>query len=156
MSQVPGYFDGASVVGWMDDSLANEGSFIIDTLNSLQQNRSLIFNPNTLIGLAQRGMPRVVEISLDSRREIDRELKRICENFISDCVHGAVEPLTNFTIKVSNGDTKPRSDQRRREATKAYSYIGNDNGTWKDDRERQVCVVLKKAKQVRINTFQSL
>ncbi|KAJ8655596.1 hypothetical protein O0I10_008684 [Lichtheimia ornata] len=76
-------------------------SHVTDTLNSLQQNRSLIFNPNTLIGLAQRGMPRVVEISLDSRREIDRELKRICENFISDCVHGAVEPLTNFTIKVT-------------------------------------------------------
>lgn len=85
---------------------------MIDTLNSLQQNRSLIFNPNTLIGLAQRGMPRVVEISLDSRREIDRELKRICENFISDCVHGAVEPLTNFMIKV-RVDAKQMSDQRR-------------------------------------------
>ncbi|KAI9314096.1 Sec34-like family-domain-containing protein [Dichotomocladium elegans] len=76
-------------------------SHVTDTLTSLQQNRSLIFNPNTLIGLAQRGMPRVVEISLDSRREIDRELKRVCEDFISDCVHGAVEPLTKFMIKAS-------------------------------------------------------
>ena len=72
----------------------------IDTLNSFQQNRSLIFNPNALIGLAQRGMPRVVEISLDSRRDIDRELKRVCEDFITDCARGAAEPLTNFMIKV--------------------------------------------------------
>lgn len=105
-------FDDAPALG---DTLANEDIIhCIDTLNSLQQNRSLIFNPNTLIGLAQRGMPRVVEISLDSRREIDRELKRICENFISDCVHGAVEPLTNFTIKVNNGGyEKARRDERR-------------------------------------------
>lgn len=73
----------------------------LDILSPLQQNRSLIFNPNALISLAQRGMPRVVEISIDSRREIDRELKRVCEDFITDCVRGAVEPLSNFIIKVS-------------------------------------------------------
>ncbi|KAI9246933.1 Sec34-like family-domain-containing protein [Phascolomyces articulosus] len=76
-------------------------SHVTDTLNSFQQNRSLIFNPNALIGLAQRGMPRVVEISLDSRRDIDRELKRVCEDFITDCARGAVEPLANFMVKIS-------------------------------------------------------
>ncbi|KAL1927436.1 hypothetical protein VTP01DRAFT_3673 [Rhizomucor pusillus] len=76
-------------------------SHVTDTLSSLQQNRSLIFNPNALIDLAQRGMPRVVEISLDSRREIDQELKRICEEFINDCVQGAVEPLASFMIRAS-------------------------------------------------------
>ncbi|KAI9489876.1 Sec34-like family-domain-containing protein [Zychaea mexicana] len=76
-------------------------SHVTDTLSSFQQNRSLIFNPNALIGLAQTGMPRVVEISLDSRRDIDRELKRVCEDFITDCALGAAEPLTNFMIKVS-------------------------------------------------------
>ncbi|KAI8137696.1 Sec34-like family-domain-containing protein [Fennellomyces sp. T-0311] len=75
-------------------------SHVTDTLSSFQQNRALIFNPNALIGLAQRGMPRVVEISLDSRRDIDRELKRVCEDFITDCARGAAEPLTNFMVKL--------------------------------------------------------
>lgn len=60
-----------------------------------------MFNPNALIGLAQKGMPRVVEVSLDSRREIDVQIKRVCEEFITNCVDGAVEPLTAFLIKVS-------------------------------------------------------
>lgn len=72
----------------------------IDSLSSLQQQKSLMFNPNALIGLAQKGMPRVVEISLDSRREIDFQIKKVCEEFINHCVDGAVEPLTAFLIKV--------------------------------------------------------
>lgn len=59
-----------------------------------------MFNPNALIGLAQKGMPRVVEVSLDSRREIDFQIKKVCEEFINHCVDGAVEPLTAFLIKV--------------------------------------------------------
>jgi hypothetical protein len=60
-----------------------------------------MFNPNALIGLAQRGMPRVVEVSLDSRREIDFSIKNVCEEFISNCVNSSTEPLTAFLIKVS-------------------------------------------------------
>jgi hypothetical protein len=75
--------------------------FFKDSLSTFQQQRSLIFNPNALIGLAQRGMPRVVEVSLDSRREIDNQIKKVCEEFITSCVDGAVEPLTAFLIKVS-------------------------------------------------------
>lgn len=59
-----------------------------------------MFNPNALIGLAQRGMPRVVEVSLDSRREIDFQIKSVCEEFINNCVNSCVEPLTAFLIKV--------------------------------------------------------
>lgn len=61
-----------------------------------------MFNPNALIGLAQRGMPRVVEVSLDSRREIDFQIKRVCEEFINNCVDSCVEPLTAFLIKVNS------------------------------------------------------
>ncbi|KAG0181129.1 Golgi transport complex subunit 3 [Apophysomyces sp. BC1021] len=70
-------------------------SHVTDTFYSY---RSL---PNALIGLAQGGMPRVVEISMDSRREIDREIKQVCEAFITDCVQSAVDPLTTFAIKLS-------------------------------------------------------
>ncbi|KAI8890745.1 Sec34-domain-containing protein [Backusella circina FSU 941] len=76
-------------------------SHVTDSLSTFQQQRSLIFNPNALIGLAQNGMPRVVEISLDSRREIDNQIKKVCEEFINSCVDGAVEPLTAFLIKLS-------------------------------------------------------
>lgn len=72
----------------------------IDSLSSFQQQKSLMFNPNALIGLAQRGMPRVVEVSLDSRREIDFQIKSVCEEFINNCVNSCVEPLTAFLIKV--------------------------------------------------------
>lgn len=72
----------------------------IDSLSSFQQQRSLIFNPNALIGLAQKGMPRVVEVNLDSRREIDFQIKKVCEQFITNCVNSSVEPLTAFLIKV--------------------------------------------------------
>jgi hypothetical protein len=46
-------------------------------------------------------MPRVVEISIDSRREIDKELKRICEDFIMECGQSATEPLSNFITQIS-------------------------------------------------------
>ncbi|CEP06997.1 hypothetical protein [Parasitella parasitica] len=76
-------------------------SHTADSLSSLQQQKSLMFNPNALIGLAQKGMPRVVEVSLDSRREIDFQIKKVCEEFINQCVDGALEPLTAFLIKLS-------------------------------------------------------
>ncbi|KAI8367627.1 Sec34-like family-domain-containing protein [Radiomyces spectabilis] len=77
-------------------------SHVTDSLSSWQQTGSLIFNPNNLISLAQHGMPRVVEISLDSRREIDREIKTVCEDFIVDCVRGATEPLATCMAKLSS------------------------------------------------------
>ncbi|KAI8330814.1 Sec34-like family-domain-containing protein [Choanephora cucurbitarum] len=76
-------------------------SHVTDSLSSFQQQKSLLFNPNALIGLAQRGMPRVVEVSLDSRREIDSQIKNVCEKFINDSVDSVVEPLTAFLIKLS-------------------------------------------------------
>ncbi|GAA5814892.1 hypothetical protein MFLAVUS_008395 [Mucor flavus] len=76
-------------------------SHVTGSLSSLQQQKSFMFNPNALIGLAQRGMPRVVEVSLDSRREIDYQIKRVCEEFINNCVNSCVEPLTAFLIKLS-------------------------------------------------------
>ncbi|CAO3654870.1 unnamed protein product [Mucor hiemalis] len=76
-------------------------SHVTDSLSSFQQQKSLMFNPNALIGLAQRGMPRVVEVSLDSRREIDSQIKNVCEEFINNCVNSSVEPLTAFLIKLS-------------------------------------------------------
>ncbi|KAH8549971.1 Sec34-like family-domain-containing protein [Umbelopsis sp. PMI_123] len=70
-------------------------------LSAFAKGRTSIFNPNALFDIAQSGIPRVVEISIDSRREIDRELKRICEDFIMECSQSSTEPLSNFITQVS-------------------------------------------------------
>ncbi|CAO3664413.1 unnamed protein product [Umbelopsis vinacea] len=70
-------------------------------LSAFAKGRTSIFNPNALFDFAQSGMPRVVEISIDSRREIDKELKRICEDFIMECGQSATEPLSNFITQIS-------------------------------------------------------
>ncbi|KAJ2965021.1 hypothetical protein NQZ79_g51 [Umbelopsis isabellina] len=70
-------------------------------LSAFTKGRTSIFNPNALFDFAQSGIPRVVEISIDSRREIDRELKRICEDFILDSSQSATEPISNFITQVT-------------------------------------------------------
>ncbi|KAI7847278.1 Sec34-like family-domain-containing protein [Circinella umbellata] len=117
-------------------------SHVTDTLNSFQQNRSLIFNPNALIGLAQKGMPRVVEISLDSRRDIDRELKRVCEDFIMDCVQGASEPLTNFMIKIST--VRPDSIETQKTLIKDVQDTADQ---FKESTSERIRFVLKKLRE---------
>jgi replication initiation and membrane attachment protein DnaB len=70
-------------------------------LSAFTKGRTSIFNPNALFDFAQSGIPRVVEISVDSRREIDNELKRICEDFIMESSQSATEPISNFITQVS-------------------------------------------------------
>jgi hypothetical protein len=70
-------------------------------LSAFTKGRTSIFHPNALFDFAQSGIPRVVEISVDSRREIDKELKRICEDFIMESGQAATEPLANFITQVS-------------------------------------------------------
>ncbi|RUP45831.1 LOW QUALITY PROTEIN: Sec34-like family-domain-containing protein, partial [Jimgerdemannia flammicorona] len=84
---------------------------ILDAYNAITQGKASIFNPNSLFSLAQKGIPRVVEINADSKREVDKELKRVCEEFILETVKAAVEPVASFLLKVSafrlRNDLKP-------------------------------------------------
>lgn len=47
-------------------------------------------------------MAKVVNINIDSRREIDQELKKVCGEFTNDTIIAVVEPLSAFMIKVIN------------------------------------------------------
>ncbi|CAO3586989.1 unnamed protein product [Absidia cylindrospora] len=47
-------------------------------------------------------MAKVVNINIDSRREMDQELKKVCGEFTKDTIIAVVEPLSAFMIKVSN------------------------------------------------------
>ncbi|ORZ02713.1 Sec34-like family-domain-containing protein [Syncephalastrum racemosum] len=119
-------------------------SHVTDTLSSFQQDRSLIFNPNALINLAQYGMPRVVEISLDSRREIDRELKQVCEDFIMDCVRGAIEPLSHFMVKTST--IRPAHIETRLESAMAQD-VKHASDQFKEAAAERIRFVVRKLRE---------
>ncbi|CAJ0912409.1 687_t:CDS:10 [Entrophospora sp. SA101] len=76
-------------------------SSITNALNEILQNKYSILSPNTLFGLAQKGIPKVKENIIDSKLEVDKELKKTCEEFIYNCANSAIEPLTSFFMKVS-------------------------------------------------------
>ncbi|CAI2174129.1 14468_t:CDS:10 [Funneliformis geosporum] len=76
-------------------------SEITVALSEILQNKYSILSPNTLFGLAQKGIPKVVENRVDSKQEVDKELKRICEEFITESAQAAIEPLSSFILKVS-------------------------------------------------------
>ncbi|CAG8739718.1 7470_t:CDS:2, partial [Cetraspora pellucida] len=90
-------------------------SQITDALSEILQNKYSILSPTTLIGLASKGIPKVVENRIDSKQEVDKELKRICEEFIMDSYKAAIEPLSSFLMKVSafrlRNDLKPVHQQ---------------------------------------------
>ncbi|GBB87592.1 hypothetical protein RclHR1_14060001 [Rhizophagus clarus] len=76
-------------------------SEITTALSEILQNKYSILSPNTLLGLAQKGIPKIVESRIDSKQEVDKELKKICEEFITESVQDAIEPLSSFILKVS-------------------------------------------------------
>ncbi|CAG8451846.1 10392_t:CDS:10 [Dentiscutata heterogama] len=83
--------------------------------SEILQNKYSILSPTTLFGLASKGIPKVVENRIDSKQEVDKELKRICEEFIMDSHKAAIEPLSAFLMKVSTfrlrNDLKPAHQQ---------------------------------------------
>ncbi|KAI9307016.1 hypothetical protein BJ944DRAFT_34362 [Cunninghamella echinulata] len=46
-------------------------------------------------------MAKVININIDSRREIDQEIKKVCEEFTTECISAVIEPLSTFMIKLS-------------------------------------------------------
>ncbi|XP_035693867.1 conserved oligomeric Golgi complex subunit 3-like [Branchiostoma floridae] len=70
----------------------------------LLHNRSKLFTfstNNALLEFLLQGAPQVVEHYVDSKREVDRQLKRTCEEFIQHVVKGFVSPLTDFINKAN-------------------------------------------------------
>jgi conserved oligomeric Golgi complex subunit 3 len=73
---------------------------------------------NAVLQLVSKGAPRLLESQLDAKKELERQLKAACENFIMFATKLAVEPLLTFITKVtavrvgtssssSNSDQKP-------------------------------------------------
>lgn len=70
---------------------------------SLLQKRKQLFSLNSnnaLLEFLLEGTPTVKEQLLDSRKEVDKELKQTCEQFIKHCTNILIGPLLNILEKV--------------------------------------------------------
>lgn len=68
----------------------------------LLQKRKQLFSMgsnNALLEFLLEGTPQIKEHLLDSRKEVDRQLKTVCELYIKDAVHMLVGPLITFLDK---------------------------------------------------------
>lgn len=54
---------------------------------------------NAILEFLLEGTPQIKEHLLDSRKEVDRQLKTVCERYIKDSVHMLVGPLVTFLDK---------------------------------------------------------
>ncbi|ORX50233.1 hypothetical protein DM01DRAFT_323312 [Hesseltinella vesiculosa] len=52
-------------------------------------------------------MAKVIQVSIDTRRDIDLEIQKVCEEFTADSVRSVAEPINSFLLKLS---TKRSSD----------------------------------------------
>lgn len=68
----------------------------------LLQKRSRLFSSNALLQFLLEGSPVVREQWLDSRKDVDRQLKSSCETFIADATNSITGSLTAFIDKVDN------------------------------------------------------
>ncbi|XP_030556819.1 conserved oligomeric Golgi complex subunit 3 isoform X1 [Drosophila novamexicana] len=68
----------------------------------LLQKRKQLFSMgsnNALLEFLLEGTPQIKEHLLDSRKEVDRQLKTVCEQYIKDAVHMLIGPLITFLDK---------------------------------------------------------
>ncbi|KAH8282466.1 hypothetical protein KR054_007818 [Drosophila jambulina] len=71
----------------------------------LLQKRKQLFSMgsnNALLEFLLEGTPQIKEHLLDSRKEVDRQLKTVCERYIKDAVHMLVGPLVTFLDKAQS------------------------------------------------------
>lgn len=67
---------------------------------------------NALLEFLVEGVPQLTEYYIDSKKEVDSELKIVCENFITDITDSYIAPLTNLLdkldtiLKMAEADSK--------------------------------------------------
>ena len=57
---------------------------------------------NALLEFIVEGTPQVREYFLDSKKDVDKQLKSTCEQFIAQTTQVLIGPLKNFLTKVRN------------------------------------------------------
>lgn len=56
---------------------------------------------NAMVQMLGKGGPRVVAASIDSKRDLEQQLKACCESYILNMTKAAVEPMLGFITKVT-------------------------------------------------------
>ena len=77
--------------------------WVFAALSLLQKKKQLfsLSSNNSLLEFIVEGTPQVKEYFLDSKKEVDRQLKQTCETFINHCTQILIGPLRSFITKVS-------------------------------------------------------
>ncbi|KAH8351893.1 hypothetical protein KR084_000440 [Drosophila pseudotakahashii] len=91
----------------------------------LLQKRKQLFSMgsnNALLEFLLEGTPQIKEHLLDSRKEVDRQLKSVCEKYIKDAVHMLVGPLVTFLEKAQSllNQATPATPQSPESAKASY------------------------------------
>ncbi|XP_043643057.1 conserved oligomeric Golgi complex subunit 3 [Drosophila teissieri] len=91
----------------------------------LLQKRKQLFSMgsnNALLEFLLEGTPQIKEHLLDSRKEVDRQLKSVCEKYIKDAVHMLVGPLVTFLEKAQSllAQSNPATPQSPESAKASY------------------------------------
>lgn len=91
----------------------------------LLQKRKQLFSMgsnNALLEFLLEGTPQIKEHLLDSRKEVDRQLKSVCEKYIKDAVHMLVGPLVTFLEKAQTllAQATPATPQSPESAKVSY------------------------------------
>ncbi|XP_016956894.1 conserved oligomeric Golgi complex subunit 3 [Drosophila biarmipes] len=91
----------------------------------LLQKRKQLFSMgsnNALLEFLLEGTPQIKEHLLDSRKEVDRQLKSVCEKYIKDAVHMLVGPLVTFLEKAQSllAQATPATPQSPESAKASY------------------------------------
>lgn len=99
-------------------------------LSFLQKKKHLFSmgSNNSLLELIVEGTPQVKEYFLDSKKEVDKQLKLTCEQFISHCTVILIGPLKNFITKVQDLCVKFKTssvfyDSRPREEEMHFLFL---------------------------------
>lgn len=77
-------------------------SKIKDAAYGLYQHKSKLFTMNSNNALLQfivEGTPQVTEYLVDSKRDVDNQLKKTCEDFIKNVTQSVIGPCQSFLVK---------------------------------------------------------
>ncbi|XP_011185725.2 conserved oligomeric Golgi complex subunit 3 [Zeugodacus cucurbitae] len=95
----------------------------------LLQKRKQLFSMgsnNALLEFLLEGTPQIKEHLLDSRKEVDRHLKMVCEQFIKDAVQMLVSPILKFLDKaqtlLQTKDNKSATSEKDSGAAAKVNY----------------------------------
>lgn len=95
----------------------------------LLQKRKQLFSMdsnNALLEFLFEGAPQVKEYVHDSRKDVDRNLKTVCEIFIKDATHLLIGPVVTFIERAQNvlkSSSTEVANQQQANAAKKVNYV---------------------------------